>query len=196
MAGRRGNGLAGVWAALACLAAGGCVVSSTEPILSDANAILGDRGQIHVFMAPTDGSRDVLRFNFEWRHDRYVTSPPGRTGASEFTAHPFEGRDIVVQWKGAALWAPKAKRALRPVTYYLLRKVADGAYLLFPVTENDVDESTRARFCIKSPETACRISTPEQLFVFARAVAEKEEQNPGIVIVDWTRPKAGKKNRQ
>lgn len=137
-----------------------------------------------IYSAPSaTGARDLLRYTFEWRKDRYVTAGPGRAGATEFTVHAFEGRDFVVQWKSAALWSPKAKSTLRPVTYHLLRKVAEGAYLFFPMSEDDVDEASRARFCIKSPDTACRISTPEQLFVFARAAAEKEEQNPGIVIV-------------
>ena len=39
-----------------CLAlATGACVSSTEPILSDARAILGERGQLHIFSAPKDG---------------------------------------------------------------------------------------------------------------------------------------------
>ena len=183
---RSGRCRAALLALTLCLAlTTGACVSSTEPILSDARAILGEGGQLHIFSAPKDGVRNVTRYSFQWRRDRYVTgSRPGRTGPIEFTAHAFEGRDLVVQWKSATLWSPKQKRALRPVTYFLLRKVAEGAYLLFPVTENDVDESIRKRFCIKSPETTCRISTPEQLFAFARAAAEKEAQDAGIVVIE------------
>lgn len=166
------------------LATGACV-SSTEPILSDARAILGERGQLHIFSAPKDGARTVLRYDFQWRRDRYVTTPGRRAQPIEFSAHPFEGRDLVVQWKSALTWSPKQKQAgLRPVTYFLLRKVAEGAFLMLPVTEDDVDEATRKRFCVKSPETTCRISTPEQLFAFARAAAEKEDPDAGIVVVE------------
>jgi hypothetical protein len=170
-----------------CLAlATGACVSSTEPILSDARAILGERGQLHIFSAPKDGARTVLRYDFQWRRDRYVTTPGRRAQPIEFSAHPFEGRDLVVQWKSAALaWSPKQKQqGLRPVTYFLLRKVAEGAFLMMPVTEDNVDEATRKRFCIKAPETTCRISTPEQLFAFARAAAEKEDPDAGIVVVE------------
>jgi hypothetical protein len=170
-----------------CLAlATGACVSSTEPILSDARAILGERGQLHIFSAPKDGARTVLRYDFQWRRDRYVTTPGRRAQPIEFSAHPFEGRDLVVQWKSAALaWSPKQKQqGLRPVTYFLLRKVAEGAFLMLPVTEDDVDEATRKRFCVKSPETTCRISTPEQLFAFARAAAEKEDPDAGIVVIE------------
>jgi hypothetical protein len=170
-----------------CLAlATGACVSSTEPILSDARAILGERGQLHIFSAPKDGARTVLRYDFQWRRDRYVTTPGRRAQPIEFSAHPFEGRDLVVQWKSAALaWSPKQQQqGLRPVTYFLLRKVAEGAFLMLPVTEDDVDEATRKRFCVKSPETTCRISTPEQLFAFARAAAEKEDPDAGIVVIE------------
>jgi hypothetical protein len=166
------------------LATGACV-SSTEPILSDARAILGERGQLHIFSAPKDGARTVLRYDFQWRRDRYVTTPGRRAQPIEFSAHPFEGRDLVVQWKSALTWSPKQKQqGLRPVTYFLLRKVAEGAFLMLPVTEDNVDEATRKRFCVKSPETTCRISTPEQLFAFARAAAEKEDPDAGIVVVE------------
>jgi len=169
-----------------CLAiATSACVSSTEPILSDARAILGERGQLHIFSAPKDGARNVLRYSFQWRRDRYVATSGPRAEPVEFTAHAFEGRDLVVQWKSASTWSPKQKqRGMRAVTYFLLRKVAEGAFLMLPVTENDVDEATRKRFCIKSPETTCRISTPEQLFAFARATAEREDPDVGIVVVE------------
>jgi hypothetical protein len=181
---RSGKSLAPLLAALLCLTAAGCV-SSTEPILSDARAILGERGRLHIFSAPKDGARNVLRHDFQWRRDRYVAASGPRTEPIEFTAHPFEGRDLVVQWKSATAWSPKQKqRGMRPVTYFLLRKVAEGAFLMLPVSEDDVDDATRKRFCIKSPEATCRISTPEQLFAFARAAAEKEDPDAGIVVVE------------
>jgi hypothetical protein len=171
--------------AIALVLATSACVSSTEPILSDGRAILGERGQLHIFSAPKDGARTVLRHSFQWRRDRYVTSPGRRAEPIEFTAHPFEGRDLVVQWKSATAWSPKQKqRGMRAVTYFLLRKVAEGAYLMVPITEDNVDEATRKRFCIKAPETTCRISTPEQLFAFARAAAEKEDPDAGIVVVE------------
>jgi hypothetical protein len=73
---------------------------------------------------------------------------------------------------------------MRAVTYFLLRKVAEGAFLMMPISEDDVDEPTRKRFCIKAPETTCRISTPEQLFALARATAEKEDPDAGVVVIE------------
>lgn len=186
-----GRRLAGGVAGLACLLAAACV-TSTDFVLGDSRAILGERGQIHIFSAPKGGMRDVQRHNFQWQRDRYMTAPPGG-GGSEFTVHAFEGRNLVIQWKGAELWSPKRKLAVRQVHYLLARKVADGAYLLFPITENDVDEAARQRFCTRSPETPCRISTPEQLFVFARAAAEKDEEDAGIAIIVRQQPPAKKR---
>jgi hypothetical protein len=185
-----GRGLAGAVAALACLAGSGCVTSS-DFVLGDAKAILGERGEVHFYSQPRDGMRDVQRYRFRWHRDRYAVSL-GRSGVSEFTAHPFEGRDLVIQWKGTELWSPKRKLAVRQVSFFLARKIADGAYLLLRIASDDVDPSKRERFCIKSPETPCRISTPEQLFVFARAAAEKDEQDAGLAIIVAPRP-AGKK---
>jgi len=40
----------------------------------------------------------------------------------------------------------------------------------------------RAQFHVLN-EPSCRISTPEQLFVFARATAEKELESGGIAVI-------------
>ncbi|MGH6768842.1 MAG: hypothetical protein ACRECO_07465 [Xanthobacteraceae bacterium] len=181
-------------AAILCLAVAGCVTSS-EPVLGDAKAILGERGQLHIFTAPKNGERDVLRYRFQWHKDRYVTPPSGGTGTSEFTAHAFEGRDLIVQWTGAPLWTPKRKLTVRQIHYYLARRVAEGTYLFFPISEDDADDAARKRFCTSSPETKCRISTPEQLFVFARAAAEKEDHDAGVAVIVPTRPPAKGKKR-
>src|SRR5262249_42196999 len=56
---------------------------------------------------------------------------------------------------------------------------AEGVYLIIPIQEEDADEPTRERFCTKTQGADCRISTPEQLFVFARATAARDEDNGG-----------------
>jgi hypothetical protein len=169
-------------AAALCLATGACVTSS-DPILDEAKAILGVRGELHIFTAPKDGVRQVRRYRFNWNGKRYrVTQGRGRR-VGEFTAHAFEGRDLVVQWKGPALGSKKKALTIAQVRYALARRVAEGTYLFVPITEDDVDEATRKRFCTASPETPCRISTPEQLFVFARAAAERDDQDAGVAII-------------
>lgn len=155
------------------LSLSGCI-SSPTPILSDANAILGEQGEIHFFSAPGSGPREHSVMKFEWSGSRYVFS--GRSGSvSDFTAHPFEGRDLIVQ--------STAARTPRLTEYAIARRLADGVYLIFPINEDDVDDPTRERFCTKTQDVSCRITTPEQLFVFAKATAAKDEDTGGIAVI-------------
>ncbi len=157
----------------ALLALSGCI-SSTGPILSDAKALLGERGQIHVFNPRETGPRAHSVVTFRWNGSRYILS--GRSiGVSDFTVHTYEGRDLIVQ--------SRASRAPHPTEYALARKLADGVYMVQPISEDDADDAARQRFCGKTTEASCRISTPEQLFVFARATTEKELDNGGIAVI-------------
>jgi hypothetical protein len=157
----------------------GCI-SSTGPVLGDANALLGERGQIHIFNTRETGPRAHSVVSFRWNGSRYILS--GRSiGVSDFTVHPYEGRDLIVQ--------SRATRAPHPTEYALARKLADGVYVVKPISEDDADETARQRFCNKAPDASCRISTPEQLFVFARATAEKELEGGGIAVVMPSKPR-------
>ena len=87
------------------------------------------------------GNRNPRTYQFQWDGRRYVVR--GRPAeVSDFTVHPYEGRDLIVQ--------ARTQRPLRPYFYALARKLADGVYLLTPIDSNDADEATRNRFCIKT----------------------------------------------
>jgi hypothetical protein len=159
--------------AAAALGLCGCV-SSTAPILSEANALLGERGQLHLFGAAHAGSREHRVRTFQWSGSRYVISGRNRE-FSDFTVHAYEGRDLIVQTRSV--------RTPNVVEYAIARKLSEGVYLVFPISEEDADEPTRERFCTKTEGAACRISTPEQLFVLARASAAKEEEQGGIAVI-------------
>jgi len=160
---------------LACFALGGCVTSAT-PILGDAKAILGDRIQVHFFSVTNkDGGRDYSTATFEWNGSRYLPRGNAAGDWPEFTVHPYEGRDFIVQ--------KIQQRPPRATEYALARRLSEGLYLLMPINEEDADEPTRERFCTKTQDAACRISTPEQLFVFARATAARDEDNGGIAVI-------------
>lgn len=149
----------------------GCITAS-NPILGDARAILGERIQVHVFSPSRDGARDHSTGLFEWSGSRYV---PRSGDFTDFTIHPFEGRDLIIQ--GAA------SRGSRSVEFALARRIAEGVYLVIPIQHEDADEPTRQRFCTKTQIATCLITTPEQLFVFARATAARDEDNGGIALV-------------
>jgi len=149
----------------------GCITAS-NPILGDARAILGDRIQVHAFSPPRDGTRDYSTGILEWSGSRYVR----RSGEiTDFTIHPYEGRDLIIQ--------SQASRSGTAVQFGLARRIAEGVYLVIPIQEDDADEPTRERFCTKTQGATCRITTPEQLFVFARATAAKDEDTGGIAVV-------------
>jgi len=74
-------------------------------------------------------------------------------------------------------------RPPRPVEYALARRLADGTYLIVPIDETDADPQTREKFCTKTQDASCRITTTEQLFVFARATADKPIEGGGLAVV-------------
>jgi hypothetical protein len=163
----------------AAVALMGCI-SATTPILGDANAILGEQGQLHLFSNPGSLAREHSVLSFQWSGSRYVFSGSG-SGISDFTVHPFEGRDLIVQ--------STAARAPKPTEFAIARKLADGVYMIIPISEEDADDATRDRFCTKTQDASCRITTPEQLFVFARATAAKEEEAGAIAVIVPGKPR-------
>lgn len=167
---RRSLGLALASPLAACLLSG--CVTSAAPILTDAKPIMGERGEIHFFRIADGAARDHTTASFRWSGGRYVVDSPE---ISDLTVHAYEGRDLIVQATSAH--APHAAE------YGLARKLADGVYRIVPLSEDDVDDATRARFCTETQNATCRITTPEQLFVFARAQAEKEPEGGGVAVI-------------
>jgi hypothetical protein len=149
----------------------GCI-TATGPILGDARAILGDRIQVHTFTTTRNGTREHSTGIFEWSGSRYVR----RSGDfTDFTIHPYEGRDLIIQ--------SQTSRGSTTIEFGLARRIAEGVYLIIPIQEEDADQPTRERFCTKTQGADCRISTPEQLFVFARATAARDEDNGAVAVV-------------
>ena len=161
-------------AALAPAMLAGCI-SSTAPILGDAKAILGERIDLHMYKAREEALHSEGVATLQWNGTRYVRQT--RTDlVGDFTVHAFEGRDLILQ---------TAPRPPRPVEYALARRLANGVYLVVPIDEAVANEAARARFCTQTSESSCRVTTPEQLFVFAHAMADNAEGYPatGIVVV-------------
>jgi hypothetical protein len=167
----------------AALALAGCI-SATGPILSDAKALLGERAELHLYSLRDGTAHDPAIATIRWSGGRYVVS--GRSpGISDFTVHPYEGRDLIVQ--------ATAARPPHTVEFALARRVADGTYLIFALDEAAVDDPTRAKFCSVTQDAACRVTTPEQLFVFARATADAVPDHGGLAII--VAPKARERRR-
>jgi hypothetical protein len=158
---------------LLSLALTGCL-SATAPILTDAQAILGEQIEVHVFRGPKGAGNPHTVVTYQWNGSRYLPRDQSQD-FGEFTIHPYEGRDLIVQIRAA--------RVPRLTEFALARRLAERVYLLSAISEDDADEAMRERFCTKTQDASCRISTPEQLFVFARATAAKDEDSGGIAVI-------------
>jgi hypothetical protein len=172
----RRSALAALSAAMfVTLALTGCV-TSTSPVLLGAKPELGERGQIHAFfVGNSDRSEDLGTPTFRWRDDRYLLLNREKLPFSEFTIHPLEGEDRLLQ-----ILATEP----REFQYYVVRPIAQGAYSLIPVLPGVLDEATREKLCKSKDSTPCHVTTPEQLYAFARAVAHDPSSKPtGLVVM-------------
>ena len=169
----RGRFLRFATAAGTAIALAGCI-SSTGPVLSDAKPVLGERGLIHAYTLSQGAAHDPEVVSFQWSGSRYLVR--GKSiGFSEFTAYPYEGRDWIVQGT--------TQRVPHRIEYGLARRLADGVYQLVAINEDDAEAPAREKFCTKTQDASCRIATPEQLFVFARASADKPMEGGGLAVV-------------
>src|SRR5262245_66019942 len=92
-----------LWRALAIVLAplglSGCL-TATAPILTDAQAILGDQIEVHLFQGTKGAGRPHQVVMFQWNGSSYLPREPAQD-FGEFTIHPYEGRDLIVQIRGA-----------------------------------------------------------------------------------------------
>jgi len=159
-------------AALCALSLSGCI-DSADPILSDAQPVLGPKLTLQLYALRDGHAGNPERVRFVWDGRRYVRAGGGMKDTASFTLHPFEGGDSIVQ--------SVSTRHPEHVEYAIARLLADGVYLVNAIDENDADNAARAQ-CKNPGGVACRIETREQLFAFARATAAKHKSNGGLAI--------------
>jgi hypothetical protein len=160
--------------------AGVCVLSlsacidSKDPILTDAQPVLGPRLNLQLYTLHKGVAEEPEKVQFAWNGKSYARSGGGMKDVGAVTVHPFEAGDYILQ--------SMPVRQLQKIEYALLHPLASGAYLVIAIDEADADEAARAANC-KHPEgAACRIETREQLFAFARATAAKHSDEGGLVL--------------
>jgi hypothetical protein len=149
-------------------------VSSRDPILGDAKPMLGERLRMALYGLETGGAGKPERATFRWDGSRYVNRG-GMKDIASFTLHEFEGRDLIAQ----SLSRGKDKR----FEYAIVRKLADGVFLVFPIDEDDADAATRASACAKTGSASCQADTRDQLLALARAAAAKPRDHGGLAIL-------------
>ncbi len=157
-------------ASLAFLA--GCI-DSAEPLLGDARPLLGERLDLQLYAMRENVVYDPATANFIWQNGRYARTGGTDTSLHDFTLHPFRGSDLIAQEIHAGA----------PVNYAILRKLAEGTYLVFVIDEADADKATRKKFCGKRLVAGCTVTTRQAVLAFARASAAKRPSVGGLVLL-------------
>jgi hypothetical protein len=157
-------------ASLALLA--GCI-DSAEPLLGNARPLLGERLNLQLYAMRKDGVYDPATANFVWQNGRYARTAGTDASIHDFTVHPFRGSDLIAQEIPSGAF----------VNYAILRKLAEGTYLVFAIDESDADAATRQKFCGTKRIAGCTVTTRQAVLAFARASAAKRPSVGGLVLV-------------
>ncbi len=157
-------------ASLALLA--GCI-DSAKPLLGDGRPLLGERLNLQLYAMRENALYDPATANFVWQNGHYARNGGTDTSIHDFTLHALRGSDLIAQEIHAGA----------PVNYAILRKLAEGTYLVFVIDESDADEATRKKFCSHSFGAGCTVTTRQAVLAFARASAAKRPSVGGLVLL-------------
>ncbi len=161
---------------------GSCVISD-KPLIVGSKPFLGERFDAVLFEDFTDGAGySSQKVGYRWMDGLYVRgSAPGKRMV-KFAAEPLAGADLLIERTQDDAAAGQAKL----FTYFIARKVADGAYLVVPLNENDLSPNERDGICGKDqPEGFCAIKDHDQLLTSARATAGKTLRNPSVAVLTF-----------
>ena len=148
----------------------GCI-DSAGPLLGDGRPLLGERLSVQLYAMRGNAVYDPATANFVWQNGHYARTGGTDTSIHDFTLHAFQGSELIAQETHAGA----------PVNYAILRKLAEGTYLVFVVDESDADEATRKKFCSHGP--GCTVTTRQAVLAFARASAAKRPSVGGLVLL-------------
>jgi hypothetical protein len=148
-------------------------IESARPIFTDARPLFGNQARFQLYALRDGAAFDSMTVTYIWRNDRYVLASDSDAGFGDFTVHPFQDTDLIVQ----------SFRPGLPNEYAIARKLADGIYLVFAIDENEADRSTQDQFCEKEAGASCRVSTRDALLTFARTSAAKPRSEGGLAVL-------------
>jgi hypothetical protein len=164
-----------VAALLATLVLAGCV-DSAAPQLTGAQPMFGPTVRIHGYSLAEGRASGPTVGSFHWDGAQYRVVSTPTFDIAAFTVVPLAGDDLIVQSRSSR---PQAKG----IEYALARKVGDGAYFLSVIDEGDANEATRAKFCIKTAGSSCRLESPEAVLAFAHATAAKPDSKRSLALI-------------
>ena len=128
-------------------------IESTQPLLSGARPLLGERLRFQLYALRHGAAHDPIVATFVWRNDRYALTSGGGEGFGDITIHRFEGPDLIVQ----------SIRPGLPTEYAIARKFADGTY--------------------RESGASCRVATSDAVVAFARATGAKPHAEGGLAVL-------------
>ena len=162
-------------APLAALALGGCV-DSAVPLLSGTQPLLGPRLRVHVYTLSEGPASGPDVGTFRWDGTQYAVVGRPTLDIAAFTLAPYRGDDLIVQ-------ARSSRRQVKDIEYAVARKQAAGVYLLGGVDEENADDATRARFCIRTASSSCEIADRAALMAFVDATAARPNRKGALAII-------------
>ena len=145
---------------LLTLGLGSCVISD-KPLIVGNKPIFGDRFDAVLFRDFTEGAGySAQKVGYHWSDGYYLRASAGGKHVVRFAAEMLSATDFLIERSQDDRAAGQAKL----FTYFIARKVADGAYLVAPLNENDLSAADREAMCDKDqPEGFCSIKDHDQL---------------------------------
>ncbi len=167
---------------LLALGLGSCVISD-KPLIVGTKPIFGDRFDAVLFRDFTEGAGySAQKVGYHWSDGYYLRASAGGKHVVRFAAEMLSATDFLIERSQDDRAAGQAKL----FTYFIARKVADGAYLLAPLNENDLSAADREAMCDKDqPEGFCSIKDHDQLMTSARATEGKTLKNASVAVLTF-----------
>ena len=159
---------------LATLSVASCVASDKD-LVTDAKPTMGAQFTAQLFRKFDDGRAHELRTStFRWEDGAYV-SVAGASDLRRFVSMPLKDNDTLIQG---------SETDGKLFTYWLGRKLADGAYLIEPLDEDDVSAAIRPGLCAKDESKGfCFVDTKEKLVTLAEATARSAVKHAEIAVI-------------
>lgn len=151
-------------------------VASEKPLVSETKPVVGQQFTAELFRSFSEGeAHEVRKATFQWQDGAYLNDGTGATDVARFVVQPLQGDDSIIQ---------STDVGGKIFRYWIGRKLTDGAYLIVPVDEANVDAAARDAACAKGqPAGICIVRTRDQLLALAYATADRPVKNAEIAIV-------------
>ena len=165
-----------------------CVISD-KPLVTDGKPFLGPRVTMVLYRDFSAGKGYApQQVSYRWVDGGYQREGATAKYMVKFVSEVLEGKDLLIERSQVA----QADATPNVFTYWIGRQVSDGAYLIFPVNENDLAPTDRDAICAKDePEGFCTVKTHDQLVASARATASKPPHEPAVAVLVDESPRPG-----